>query len=66
MSRKFLTACATILFVILTQMLNVQIDEQAYWSIIGTAIAYILGQSHVDAKKEQAKAEVEKEKIARF
>lgn len=51
-SRKFLTALATILFVILTQMFNIQIDQTAYWSIVGTAIAYILGESHVDAKKK--------------
>lgn len=54
MSRKFMTAFATILFIVLTQLLEIQIDETAYWSVIGTAIAYILGESHVDAKRAQA------------
>lgn len=54
-SRKFLTAMATILFVVLTQLMGVQIDETAYWSIVGSAIAYILGESFVDAKREENK-----------
>lgn len=56
-SRKFLTAIATILFVILTQVFEIPLDNEAYFTIVGTAIAYILGQSHVDAKKEENKIE---------
>jgi len=66
LSRKFLTAMATILFIVLTQLLNVQIDEQAYWSIIGTAIAYILGEAHVDAKREANKGKDEAETVINF
>jgi hypothetical protein len=55
MSRKFMTAMATILFVVLTQLLGVQIDETAYWSVVGSAIAYILGESYIDAKREENK-----------
>ena len=55
MSRKFMTAMGTILFIVLTQLLDIQLDEQAYWSILGTAIAYILGESHIDAKREANK-----------
>jgi len=55
MSRKFMTAMGTILFIVLTQLLDIQLDEQAYWSILGTAIAYILGEAHIDAKREANK-----------
>lgn len=64
LSRKFLTALASILFIVLTQMANIQIDPEAYWSIVGTAIAYILGQSYVDSKEVQGDKQVEAVKEA--
>lgn len=51
LSRKFLTGVFTILFIILTQLLEIPVDETAYNTLVGVAIAYILGESYVDGKK---------------
>ena len=56
-SRKFLLAIASILFIVITDMLNIAIDKEAYFSIVATVIGYILAEGHIDAKREQAKGE---------
>lgn len=49
-SRKLWTLIGTALFVILTDVLDVPINEETYWSIVGIASSYILGQGFVDGK----------------
>lgn len=54
-SRKFVIAFATILFIILTQIVGIQLDEEAYWTIIGAVVAYIFGESYIDGKRTENK-----------
>ncbi|QFG05176.1 hypothetical protein 056SW001B_34 [Bacillus phage 056SW001B] len=54
-SKKLWTAVGSVGFLVLTDVFNVPIDEQTYWAVVGVATAYILGQSHVDAKEKQSK-----------
>ena len=51
-SRKWLTAIATILLIICNEMVGLNIPEEAYWSIILPAIAYILGEAYADGKNK--------------
>lgn len=53
LSRKFLLALAGILFIIVTQMLGVQIDEESYYTVVGAVIAYIIGETVVDATRNK-------------
>lgn len=62
-SKKLWTAIGTLGFVILTDTLGVPIDSETYWAVVGIASSYILGQSHIDAKKVVAEAEIQKEVI---
>lgn len=62
-SKKLWTAVGSLGFVILTDVFGIPIDTETYWAVIGIASSYILGQSHVDAKKATAEAEIEKEVI---
>lgn len=50
-SRKFWMAIATAAFIVLTDALGVDLDAQTYWTLVGVAGTYILGQAWVDAKK---------------
>lgn len=50
-SRKLWTLIATALFVVITDILNIPIDAETYWGIIAVVVAYITGQSFVDAKQ---------------
>ena len=50
-SRKFWIAVASAIFVILTEGLGIDISQEVYWSVVGIAAAYILGESFVDAIK---------------
>ena len=50
-SRKFLVAMATILLIILNEMVGLDIPAESYWAIILPVIAYIVGESYIDAKK---------------
>lgn len=50
-SRKFLMALATMLLIILNEMIGLNIPSEAYWAIILPVIAFILGESFVDANK---------------
>lgn len=50
-SRKFWMAVASGLFIILSEGLGLDIPQEAYWSLVAIASAYILGEAYVDAKK---------------
>jgi hypothetical protein len=56
-SRKLWTLIGTALFVILTDILGVQIDQETYWAIVALAVSFITGQAFVDGKEKQAEAE---------
>lgn len=65
-SKKLWTAVGTLGFVILTDTFGVPIDQETYWVIVGIASSYILGQSHVDAKKVEQEGEIVKEEIKKL
>ena len=46
-------ATASFLFVVLTDILGVDINSQTYWSIVGLATAYILGEAAVDFRNKK-------------
>lgn len=49
-SRKFLTALASAVFIIINEGLGAPVNREAYRWISGTIIAFILGESYVDGK----------------
>lgn len=50
-SRKLWLAVASALFIILTEGLGVDINPEAYWSLIAIVATYILGEAYVDSRK---------------
>jgi len=50
-SRKLWMSVAGVCFVIITEVLGIEISEEAYWTIIGVIISYILGESVIDMRK---------------
>ena len=48
-SRKFLMALGTALFIILSEGLGLDIDPAAYKWIVGAVVAWIVGESYIDA-----------------
>lgn len=53
-SRKLWVAVITAVCVTLNQQLGLGLDDTTVVSAVGVAIAYILGQAHVDAKNAQS------------
>ena len=47
-SRKFILAVASLLFVVLTDLLGVKVDEQTFNTIVMLVASYIVGQGAVD------------------
>jgi hypothetical protein len=52
-SRKLWTLIGTALFVILTDILGLKIEEETYWAVVSLAVSYILGQGYADGKKAE-------------
>lgn len=50
-SRKFLMALASLLFVVLTDVMGLQVPEDVYYSVVALAVSYIAGEAYVDAKR---------------
>ena len=50
-SRKFLLAIFNLIFIVINEIMQRPIDADAYYAITGGIIAFILGESYVDAKK---------------
>ena len=44
-------AVASALFILLTEGLGINIDQQVYWVIAAIVLSYIFGEAYVDAKK---------------
>jgi len=55
-SRKLWTLIGSALFVILTDIFEVPIDEETYWVVVTLAVSYILGEGYVDAKRAENKS----------
>lgn len=49
-SRKFLSALASAIFIVLNEGFGTPIDREAYAWVTGVIIAFILGESYVDGK----------------
>ncbi|QKN88224.1 holin [Bacillus phage Novomoskovsk] len=58
-SKKLGTAFGALVFVILTDVLAIPIDEQTFWALVTVLSSYILGQGAVDVVKEKKKDEPE-------
>ncbi|AGE61024.1 holin [Bacillus phage Riggi] len=58
-SKKLGAALGALVFVILTDVLSVPIDEQTFWALVTVLSSYILGQGAVDVVKEKKKDEPE-------
>lgn len=50
-SRKFLLAVFNVIFIIINEGLQQPIDVEAYKYITSAIIAFIVGESYIDAKK---------------
>lgn len=53
-SRKFWTAVATAVFIVLSEGLGLNIDPDLYWKLIAIAIGYIFGEAAVDIARAKA------------
>jgi hypothetical protein len=52
-SRKFLVTIAGVITVIANNYFDLKLSEDSVFGIVSMVAAYVLGQSHVDAKKAQ-------------
>ena len=48
-SRKFLMSVATTLLICINEVVGRPVNEDAYWVIVSLVVAYVLGESAVDA-----------------
>jgi len=44
-------AIAAALYVVITEGLGIDIDKEVYWTLVGLAFSYILGESLIDMRK---------------
>jgi hypothetical protein len=49
-SKLWVTIC-TIVLVVANEGLGLGVPEDAYWAVVTPAMAYVLGESYIDAKK---------------
>ncbi len=49
-SRKFLLAVANALFIFLNEVIGQPVDPELYWQVTMAVIAFIIGESIVDAQ----------------
>jgi hypothetical protein len=54
-SRKFLVTVAGVITVVANNYFDLKIDSDSVFAIVSLVAAYVLGQSHVDAKKGEGK-----------
>ena len=52
-SRKLWTLIFSALFVVLNDVFNLGVSEDAYWAIIGLVSSYLIGQGIADARKPE-------------
>ena len=58
-SRKLWVAVASAAFIVLSEGLGLDVDQDLYWKLVALALGYIFGEAAVDvarAKKEQPPA----------
>lgn len=53
-SRKFWVAVATAIFIVLSEGLGLNIDQDLYWKIVTLALGYIFGEAAVDIARAKA------------
>ncbi|QSQ10484.1 hypothetical protein H0A61_02892 [Koleobacter methoxysyntrophicus] len=53
-SRKFWVAVASAAFIILSEGLGLNVDQDLYWKIITVALGYIFGETAVDIARAKA------------
>jgi len=61
-SRKFWVAVATAIFIILSDGLELNVDQDLYWKIITLALGYIFGESAVDIARAKGNGTESKDK----
>ena len=47
-SRKFWVAVASAAFIILSEGLGLNVDQELYWKLVALALGYIFGEAAVD------------------
>jgi hypothetical protein len=50
-SRKFLVTVAGVITVVANDYFNLKLDNDTVFSLVSLVAAYVIGQSHVDAKR---------------
>lgn len=55
LSKKLTLAVTSVLFLLLTEFLEVQIDFESLLAIVAVIVSYIIGQSCVDIQKIKVK-----------
>jgi hypothetical protein len=55
-SRKFWVAVASAAFIILSEGLGLNVDNDLYWKVVALALGYIFGESAVDIARAKTEA----------
>ena len=50
-SRKFWVAVASAVFIILSEGLDLNVDQELYWKLVALALGYIFGEAAVDVAR---------------
>jgi len=53
-SRKFWVAVASAAFIILSEGLGLDVDQELYWKLVALALGYIFGEAAVDIARAKA------------
>lgn len=53
-SRKFWVAVASAAFIILSEGLGLDVDQDLYWKLVALALGYIFGEAAVDVARAKA------------
>lgn len=59
-SRKFWVAVATAIFIVLSEGLGLNVDQDLYWKIVTLALGYIFGEAAVDIARAKTNADIPK------
>ena len=60
-SRKFWVAVASAAFIIFSEGLGFDVDQELYWKLVALALGYIFGEAAVDIARAKAVQEEEEE-----
>lgn len=53
-SRKFWVAVASAAFIVLSEGLGLNVDQELYWKLVALALGYIFGEAAVDIARARA------------